>query len=389
MRKQAEKHADGWTGLRELAPTLPSAAYLDEENFRRDLERIWYRNWLYVGRDGGLKDVGSYQTFAIGDQSILILRDDEGELRAFHNTCRHRGARLCQGESGKLKARALTCPYHAWTYRLDGRLLRTPNTELNADFDPANYPLYSVKLKNWGGFVFVNLAGEAALDFAASVDPGPETYANWPLSDLVVGHSETHTLKCNWKVFWENYNECYHCPTVHPDLCELVPIYKRGLMGPQDASDWTQHVEEKDPRYRGGVRLDAETWSADGKAQGKRFANLSETERRRGSTFVQCLPSVYLVGHQDYMRTVRMKPLTAETTELTIEWLFDPANLADPNFDKDKIVSFGRQVVQEDGAVCELVQKGMHALPHKEGVLLPPEWAVKAFQDWIKSEWAR
>ena len=389
MRKRATKRADGYNGLGQLEATLPSHDYFDSATFNEELARLWYRNWVYVGRATALSQPGAFQTFTLGDQSILLLRDTTGEIRAFHNVCRHRGAKLCQATSGQLAAKAITCTYHAWSYGLDGRLLRAPNSELPETFRREDFSLYSVPLTNWQGFLFINLAGEAALPFAAGVDPGPESLANWPLADLVVGHSEVHEIACNWKVFWENYNECYHCPGVHPALSRMVPIYSRAMMGPQDAPNWTDHRDDPNPLHRGGLRLGAETWSLDGKAQGKLFPNLSAEERRRGSTFVTCLPSVYLVGHQDYLRTVRMRPLGPERTELTVEWLFLAENLADPAFDKEKIIAFGRQVVQEDGAVCELVQAGLHALPHKEGVLLPPEWAVKAFQDWVRSERAR
>ena len=140
--------------------TLPSAAYWSLPEYQRDLERDLVRNWIMVCREADVAQPLAYRVFSIGDQQVLVLRDDQGELRAFHNTCRHRGSQLCRESEGRLKARLLTCPYHAWSYSLRGELVRVPSKSLPPGFDKADYPLYPVALSSWRGFVFINLSPE-------------------------------------------------------------------------------------------------------------------------------------------------------------------------------------------------------------------------------------
>ena len=135
-------------------------------------------------------------------------------------------------------------------------------------------------------------------------------------------------MNCNWKIFWENFNECLHCPGVHKHLSQLVPIYGRGLMARHDDPEWERHADNDAPEFSGGLRAGAETWSRDGQAHGPIFAGLSDSERAAGQTYATHLPSMFVVGHVDYVRTVRLAPLGPEQTELTAEWLFSPEALA-------------------------------------------------------------
>ena len=256
------------------------------------------------------------------------LRDETGELRAFHNTCRHRGSQLCQESEGRLKARLITCPYHAWSYSLRGDLVRVPSKSLPDGFDKANHPLYRVALSVWRGFVFVNLQEDAAGSAQASFDPASGDLGNWPLETLVSGHVLRKVMNCNWKIFWENFNECLHCPGVHKDLSRLVPIYGRGLMSRHDDPEWARHADNDAPEFSGGLRAGAETWSRDGQAHGPVFTGLTPAERAAGQTYATNLPSMFIVGHVDYVRTVRLVPLGPEQTELVAEWLFAPEALA-------------------------------------------------------------
>ena len=329
---------DDYNGLRSVEETLPSQAYFDAAHYQRELDSIWYRNWVYLCRAKSLETPRSYRTFDLGSQQILLLRDEAGRLRAFHNTCRHRGSRLCRAEAGRFDAKRIVCPYHRWAYSLEGALLRTSSLASPEGFDKADYPLYDVALAEWGGFVFVNLAGDDGLSVEESLGRAPQRLDHWPLEDLVVGHDFRTVLQCNWKVFWENFNECLHCPGVHPELSSLVPIHGRGLIAERDDPQWREHESSDDPRYKGGLRPGAATWSMDGQAHDVRFQGLSEAERRAGRTYVTSLPSMFVVGHIDYVRAVRLRPLGPEQMELSAEWLFPPETLADPAFDPANIV---------------------------------------------------
>lgn len=387
MRADTEA-IDPYNGLRTAQATLPSRAYWDEAEYRRDLEAIWYRNWIMLCREADIAQPGAFRVFTVGTQQVLLIRDEAGALRAFHNTCRHRGSQLCRESEGRLKSKLLTCPYHAWAYSLSGELVRVPSKTLPAGFDKADYPLYPVALSSWRGFVFVNLAEDAAGSAPESFDPGSCDLSNWPLEDLATGHVLRKVLNCNWKVFWENFNECLHCPGVHKHLSHLVPIYGRGLMARYDDPEWALHADNDAPEYAGGLRPGAETWSDDGRAHGPVFASLTEAERAAGQTYAAHLPSMFIVGHVDYVRTVRLLPLGPEQTELTAEWLFPADALSSEGAGLKNIVSFGARVLEEDAAICEVNQKGLHSLRHSAGVLMPEEYELHRFHQWVRDQHA-
>lgn len=374
---------DPYHGLRRLEETLPSSAYVDPADYQRDLDAIWYRRWIMVCRAADIAEPLAYRVFTIGTQEVLVVRDETGALNAFHNTCRHRGSQLCQTTSGRLTARLLTCPYHSWSYSLRGELVRVPSKSLPEGFLKSDYPLYALALAEWRGFVFVNLDDKPKDTVADTFDEASVSLANWPLEELVSGHVFTKVMDCNWKIFWENFNECLHCPGVHQHLSHLVPIYGRGLMGRHDDPDWAKHADNDAPEFSGRLRDGAETWSQDGRSLGVKFQGLTEAERSAGQTYAMHLPSMFIVGHVDYVRTVTLTPLGPERTRLTAEWLFPPQEM--PPAGLDNIVAFGRQVLEEDAAVCELNQRGLHSRRHRAGVLMPEEYDLHRFHRWVRA----
>ncbi|WP_187971718.1 aromatic ring-hydroxylating oxygenase subunit alpha [Aquibium microcysteis] len=371
-----------WNGLTETRPTLPSSAYLSDEAFRRDLDAIWYRHWIHVCRSSDLAEPRAFRLTRIGDQEILLLRHEDGGLRAFHNSCRHRGAALKSEECGRLAGRLIVCPYHAWSYSMDGALVRTSSKVLPAGFDKAAHGLYPVAVSEWRGFVFVNLAAGpgAAVD---GFDGDPGTLASWPLERLERGPVYRKEIACNWKVFWENFNECLHCPGVHPELSALVPIYGRGLMERRDDPAWQAHADDDAPQFSGRLRDGAETWSRDGSAQGRAFAGLTEADRRAGQSYVTHLPSFFVVGHADYVRSVSLRPLGPSRTELTAEWYFAEETRPETAEALDNVVAFGTLVLDQDAAICEVNQRGLSALPHRHGTLMPEEYEIARFHGWV------
>ena len=378
-----------YNGLTVARPTLASGDYHAAAAFSRDLEAIWYRDWICIGRASDIGEPLAFRTVRIGDQEVLVVRDENGVPQAFHNTCRHRGSALRIEEAGRLKARLITCPYHAWSYSLRGDLVRVPSKSCPEGFDRADRPLYRVALSEWGGFLFVNLSAEPGASVEGSFDPASADLSSWPLADLVVGHTFRKEMACNWKIFWENFNECLHCPGVHKHLSHLVPIYGRGLMARHDDPEWSLHADNDAPEYSGGLRPGAETWSEDGRAHGPHFPGLTERDRAAGQVYVMNLPSMFVVGHVDYVRSVRLAPLGPEETELTAEWLFTPEQLAAPGFDLGNIVDFGVRVLEEDADVCELNQRGLHASRHAHGVLMPEEYDIHRFHQWVRDQHAR
>ncbi len=387
-QRSAARRDPGYLGLTRSVAALPSTDYFDAAHYERELARIWYRNWLYLCRSSELAAPRAYRTFTIGTQSLIVVRGEDQQARAFHNTCRHRGAALCQAPEGRFPAAGIVCPYHAWRYSLKGELLQTTSRQLADDFEPAQFGLYGLPVTEWNGCIFVSLTDKPP-PFAKGFDLPIDRLDAWHMDQLVVGHRTRKTIACNWKVFWENYNECLHCPGVHPKLAQLVPLFGRALLEPKDDPHWQDHAADQDPRFAGGLRPGASSWTMDGNPVGVPFPDLTAEDRKTGHVYLTGLPSIFIVGHIDYMRIVRILPLGPELTEMSIEYLFLPQTLADKERDLSGAIEFTQTVMGEDAQICEVNQRGLRALPHARGVLMPEEYVIQQFQDWVRAELAR
>ena len=378
----------GYVGLTTAVDSLPASFYFDPAHHQLEMTRIWYRNWIYVCRSSDIGAPRTFRTLEVGDQSILVVRGEDRLARAFHNTCRHRGAALCRTSDGRFSSAGIVCPYHSWRYSLRGELLQTSSRQQGDGFDRRDFSLYSLPVSEWNGFIFAALTNEPP-PFSASFDLPLNRLDDWQLGELVVGHTLRKTIQCNWKVFWENYNECLHCPGVHPRLAQLVPLFGRALLERRDDPSWQDHADDDDPKYGGGLRTGAESWSMDGKPVGVPFPRVSPEDRKAGHVYLTSVPSMFMVAHVDYVRVVRLRPLGPERTEMSIEFLFLPETLADPKRDLMNAVEFTNIVMSEDAEICELNQRGLRALPHAGGVLMPEEYAIRQFQNWVRSELSR
>ncbi len=364
--------------LDEVSDTLPSIFYYDRDHHERELRQIWYRQWLLVGRSDELAAVGDYQVVEVGDQSVIITRDGNHRLQAFHNTCRHRGSVLCQQSRGSFRARRIVCPYHAWTYSLEGELTATPWRLEGGGFDAARYPLYKVAVGEWAGFTFINLDENAAPFDDRTLGDTPALLANWNLGETVTVHTMTLDLECNWKAFWDNFNECLHCPNVHPELCRIVPQFREGLA--------TGNVMRGDGDTSSPLIEGAVTWSVGGATTLPWFEGLTEREQRAGATFGVFPPSGYVVTHVDYARLVHMLPTGPERTRLEVSWLVPLKTVEHPGFSVEKLIELAEAVVREDGRASEINQKGLRSNRHKAGVLVPQEIFVRDFHDWVREQ---
>jgi Rieske 2Fe-2S family protein len=365
--------------------TLPAEWFYDPAQHQAELGAIWKREWLCAGREEDWAETGDFRRLHIADETILVTRDGAGALHAFHNTCRHRGAVLCEATAGRFSGGRIVCPYHAWSYSLSGDLERAPRSTAADALRLEDFPLYRVALDTWRGFVFVNLSEAPRQSLAAALAGEADNLAAWPLEDLRRVHRATHHLACNWKIFWENYLECYHCPGVHPDLCRLVPVYRSGFMEYADAGQ-----EPADPQRPGAMlRPGAVTWSTDGTTELPWFDGLAAADAERGMTFATFLPTLFVVAHVDYVRTVRMLPLGPEQTELTVDWYVHRDVLGHPALDVERLTAFASQVVREDARVCELNQQGIRCGRHQGGVLLEVEDYVYEFEQWVRGRLGR
>ena len=368
--------------LERTTDSLPSTWYYDPAQYARELEAVWYRDWVPVARSEDLPKAGDFVAEKIGDQSLFVTRDRDGRPRAFFNTCRHRGSTLCIERRGHFASGRIVCPYHAWTYALTGELVATPRMELPADFRRKDHPLYEAPVESWGGFLFVNL-GERPPPLADFLGGEAKNVERWPLASLVSVRRETNLLACNWKVFWENYSECYHCPGVHPELCRIMPLYREGLLsyGDRRASSQAEAADDLRPHVAPGVV----TWTLDGQSHLPAIEGPDAWDRALGVVFASFTASLFVVAHPDYVRSVRILPRGPEAIELTVDWLLPPGVADRYPEELENMCSMGRLLIAQDGRVCELNQQGLRSRRHRHGVLMPQEHGLLEFHDWLRS----
>jgi phenylpropionate dioxygenase-like ring-hydroxylating dioxygenase large terminal subunit len=373
--------------LNRTRASLPSSWYYDAEHYARELEVVWYRDWVCVGRAEEIARPGDYRLAEIGNQRLILTRDDSGQLQVFHNTCRHRGSTLCTAACGRFANSRIICPYHTWTYSLAGRLLDTPGRIEIDDFRTADYSLYAVHCDTWGGFLFVNLSDRPAEPLAAFLGDEAAALEHWPLSGMVSVHRETRSVACNWKVFWENYSECYHCPRLHPELCRVVPVYKKGVLSYADLPDWQPQGANDDGRPRVGPGL--ATWTLNGQLALPQIAGPDEAEREAGMAFASFAASLFVVAHPDYVRSVRVLPRGPESVQLVVDWLLMPEVMETHSGQLEHMLKLGRLVVEQDGRACELNQQGLKSRRHEHGVLVPQEHGLWQFHEWLRARLAQ
>jgi Rieske 2Fe-2S family protein len=355
---------------------LPRAAYLAPDWFQAEMATIFARQWVCVGRAADFAP-GTMRRATVGAAPVIVCHG-EGRVQAWHNSCPHRGSELCRDDEEPL-GKLIRCPYHAFAFAAsDGRLVSTGHAVPTADFDRSAHGLRPVAARVWNGFLFLSLAADPP-EIHADVDL--RTLDNWPMDSLVTGHRWQAEIACNWKAFWENYSECLHCPGIHPELCDMVPVYGRGIMGASEAPGWTP-ADPVAPNLKPG----AQTWTADGAPCGPVFPGLTETERQAGYSFVTLWPSAYVVAHVDYVRSVRIVPLAPERTQLVAEWHFPPETLAQSGFDAARVAAFATLVMQQDGAASEMNQRGMRSPAFRAARLMPEEYEIHCFHAWVLNQ---
>jgi Rieske 2Fe-2S family protein len=365
--------------LSRIEESLPKSYYLDPDHYRRELGAVWYASWIYACRAEEIARSRDFKVVEVGDQSVIVTRDDDDQIQAFHNTCRHRGSVLCTEQAGRFRGPAIVCPYHRWTYSLDGQLRATPYRLQSAGFRMEDYALYPVAVAEWAGFVFIHL-GAAPEPFERALGSASERFENWRLGDLRVAHRWSLPLACNWKIFSENFQECLHCPGLHPELSRLVPIYGKGLVSEHELPGHS--IDPDDPEAP--LAPGAVSWTLDGQSRLPALPHLTDLEKRRGQTFGSLEPGFFLIGHIDYARTTRLLPIGPEESVLSVEWLLPASVLEGGEFDLEHTTALAKRVVEQDARACELNQRGLRSLRHERGVLVSQEYWVQQFHQWLR-----
>jgi Rieske 2Fe-2S family protein len=339
---------------------LPAAAYADEGVLEWERRVIFAGAWTCVGRCPDLATPRTRRAVRIGDDSVLLARGGDGVLRGFFNVCTHRGHELLPcGESAS--GRFITCPYHSWVFDLDGSLHKVPHEHREALEGEAGggLGLAGAEVAEWQGFVLVNLDGAAPplARYTAGLD---DLLRPYELDRLVVAASHTYELAANWKLAVENYQECYHCSTIHPELCRVSP--------PDSGRNYLP-----DALWLGGsmeLAPGATTMSLDGRS-GSAPMRAVHGRQRREVHYVQLFPNLLISAHPDYVMTHVLEPLSAGRTRVTCEWLFPPETAAREDFDPAYAVDFWDLTNRQDWAACESVQRGLTSRGYRPGPLSP------------------
>ncbi|MDQ3699134.1 MAG: aromatic ring-hydroxylating dioxygenase subunit alpha [Gemmatimonadota bacterium] len=355
------------------ATTLAGRYYTSPEIYREEQDRIFSRRWVCAAREDEIPSPGDYLLRTIAGESIIVLRDRAGGLRAFFNVCRHRGTRMCEAERGQL-GDVIRCPYHSWTYGLDGRLLRAPSMSDLDGFDRNDYPLHAAGIASWEGWIFVSLDPERE-SFAQAFAPLIGKFARFNLRSLAVARRVTYDVRANWKLVVQNYSECYHCSLVHPALVRLTPAQS----GENDLING--------PFLGGYMTISAAggTLSVSGRACGLPVGDLPAEDQQR-VYYYSFFPSMLLSLHPDYVMAHTLWPDGPERTVVECSWLFNPESLGNPAFEPDDAVRFWDETNRQDWHVCELSQQGVSSRMYRPGPYSPRESISAAFdREYLKA----
>jgi Rieske 2Fe-2S family protein len=346
--------------------TLPAAAYTSEEVFAWELRELFASTWVCVGRVDELLAPGQVRAVHVAAEGVLLARDSEGTVRAFSNVCRHRGHELAP-IGDLLDARLIRCPYHSWSYRLDGTLRAAPTFIGTPGFDPSDHPLFELSIGTSGGWLWVDLSGEAPAleDHFGNLW---EVTTPYETGRLRAAATHSYPVKANWKIVVENYNECYHCSTIHPELCQVTP--------PESGRD-----HQPTGMWLGGtmdLKPHAETMSLDGHSDGVPLRGVTG-DLARSVLYLTVVPNLLLSLHPDYVMTHVLTPIGPDETLVECSWLFPPEAWERPGFDPAYAVDFWDITNHEDWQACEGVMRGMRNRGYRPGPLSNWEGTVYQF----------
>ena len=374
---------------------LEQAFYTSPDIFRQDMETIFYQDWLFVAPTCELPKPGSYITHQVGAFGVIIVRGQDGEIRAFHNACRHRGSVLCKSARGTNPK--IVCPYHQWTYELDGRLLWA--RDMGPDFDASQHGLKPVHCRELRGLLYICLA-EIAPDFDAFAEMAAPYLAVHDLSNAKVAHETTIVENGNWKLVWENNRECYHCGGNHPGLCRsftddptltgieegVSPPHLQAHFDKMEAQGYpSKFCMSEDKQYRLArmpLLPGATSFTMDLKAAAAKILGHIKDETA-GTLLKYHYPTTWNHFLPDHSLVFRVTPLTATTTAVTTKWLVHKDAVEGVDYDLKRLTEVWIATNDEDRQVVEDNQQGINSPVYEPGPYSPVhETGVMGFVDW-------
>src|SRR6267378_4520202 len=360
LRKTTETFAAG-------PKSLPQKYFVSPEIFADEQAKIFSTQWLLVGHQSQIEKPGDYFLAQVVGESLIIVRDQKSEIRGFYNVCRHRGTRLKEDASGH--ASAIQCPYHAWTYGLDGRLIGAPHMDEVPGFDRADYSLRAVNLALWEGFIFINL-DENAMPLEEWFAPLNGKFSHWNMSILRPAKRIEYDVRANWKLMFENYSECYHCPGVHPMLSKVSPY------------DSAENDLAEGPFLGGFMKINpGKSLSMSGNACALPIEHDQEHDKESTQRvfYYSIFPNMLLSLHPEYVMVHQLWPQSPERTLIVCDWLFHPEAFKRKDFNPQDAIEFWDMTNKQDWHVCELSQQGIssHAYqpgPYSSRERIPAAW---------------
>ncbi len=350
------------------ASTLPPACYTSPAFYRREVQTIFMKVWNFIGRADRIPDPGDYFTIEFAGVPVIVMRGSDGEVRAFANSCRHRGALLLAGEGN---CRAIRCPYHSWTYDVDGKLIVAPEMGKTRDFDPAEWHLTPIRLESWGGFIFINFDA-GARPLMAYLGDLPEKLASYRFDDMICVRRKEYVLRCNWKIYVENAMEAYHIATVH-----------RSTLSPQKGKP-----SEAQPANGEYCALFKEHKGSRAILAGDTgFPEMDHLEGKaaQGSWYPLLYPSTMFGCTYDCMWWLELHPMGPEQTRLIVGSSFPRAIVERPDFE-EVVQRYYRRwdiSIPEDNEISELQQRGLASPLARPGRLAHAEPLVHTFGNWV------
>jgi glycine betaine catabolism A len=362
--------------------TPDGRVYWDPQVLATELDRFFYRNWLCVGREEQLRAAGDFITRPVGRENMLIVRDSGGGLRGFYNLCRHRGTRVVVGSEGK-GAHSFICPYHAWTYNLEGQLIGALHMQGVPDFDRKEYSLHPIRVETWGGFVWANL-DPSAPSLREALSPFFGRFDRFPLADLRLGGRQEYEVEANWKILVENFSECYHCAPVHPSLNRLTPY----TSGENDAS-----FMDPDGRslFSGGFMeftKDYQSMTRTGYTNRPLIPGMTSVDKRRVYYYV-VFPNLFFSLHPDYLMIHRCWPTSPTHSRIENEFYFPAAAIEAKGFDPRDAIDLWNEINLQDWTVCALAQEGTGSRAWTGGPYSDREVLVRDFDTFVTRELGR
>jgi Rieske 2Fe-2S family protein len=345
--------------------TLAREYYTSEQVFAAEAERIFSQRWFCVGHVGRIPLAGDYFVADAYGESLIVLRDTAGQVRAFYNVCRHRGTRMCEEREGRL-GKSIQCPYHSWTYGLDGKLIGAPLMKGVADFNRDEFPLHAASLHLWEGFIFLNFAAHPE-PFELQFAPLIGKFGAWNLPALKPERRVAYDVNANWKFIFQNYNECYHCPPVHPQLARI------------SSSDSGENDLVEGPFIGGFMTIEgADSLTTSGRTCAIPVADLPAADLRR-VYYYSVFPNLLLSLHPDYVMFHTVWPQSPARSIIHCEWLFHPEAFGRADFHPGDGIDFWDETNRQDWHVCELSQLGVSSRAYRPGPYSPRESLPAAF----------